>query len=943
MTDNGDFPPINLETGNWPPLSDWTGPASDWWLLRWILWDPYSLRTYADRYVREESERHSLTSDRARAAFLGDVARLILRIWLLLNLIFIILSMWWLSSLTLLCNVIGSGFLCLFVSGSFLLILGRDVRDPAIASIWAFVSGASATILYWSEIAFREGTPELGILLYWVFVATFGLLMGVVINSVLHGMMRRGASLASMIRVKRFCVFFYICGLAIYVIMLENLILHDWISFTISIGPLAIGLLLSLLVSLMGCRRVDDWLWGLGIPQKPSPSEFWRAPRVTTVPPPRVRSNLERWFMDGRRAAVSNINQFWRFTNLRSAMYVLMAAIIDASGDNDTVIQNVSSLERRQYEWRLTDLFPDIVAAEGSWRTRLLRWRARRTGADETPNPYIRYAQDFAIVGDGPQRVKTGGFGSRSSRAAAGFAQMERWRFDEAARIFDTIRDADSAAELAQLARTLQELALADPEEKKFVQVKRRLESPMYPLLPQFPSVQNRGDVWWVIEQLNEGLFYLWLRRRTPSPPSQSELVSAARDRFGVVDDANLLEPDASLLKAIATCWRYELTVSVGNEEVISPPRVSNPYRTDRGRPGDPSYVVRDELRLVQRALDCRPDSTLIVLNGLPGIGVTTLLADLKARSPIARLSLGRLADQADAGENLVWLLMEEIARLTNRSAPACIGSANDWRQALMDCMFDALDILDGQLTIAVDDLDRAEALPRGRTSLEEALAFIATSAQGDIEGLSLVMAGHFTPAEVVGLPWDRFISLRLFDQEESSALLENPIPGRTLFYLAETLAEIQARTGGHPCLVRLMGEGLIDRYNRLEPRDPVFSIRDVNAVSQDPTSQRLSFQNSAQQKRAERMIYRPIMQTVQRMGGFTDALLDEIARYPNSRTDDDLASLMARQYDASAEQVQRTLDDLDKLGLIARGESDSGQEIWRMTIPLFQDYLRSR
>jgi hypothetical protein len=129
------------------------------------------------------------------------------------------------------------------------------------------------------------------------------------------------------------------------------------------------------------------------------------------------------------------------------------------------------------------------------------------------------------------------------------------------------------------------------------------------------------------------------------------------------------------------------------------------------------------------------------------------------------------------------------------------------------------------------------------------------------------------------------------------------------------------------------LGAGLVERYNDSDPRDPVFSVEDVNVVIRN-----FAFQNAA-----EHRVYHPMIEFVQRMGSSAIPLLNEIALYPNTRTDDALASLMARQYDASADQVQRTLEDLDELGLIKHEEARNGLDTWRLTIPLFQDYLRRR
>lgn len=924
-------PPIDLETGNWSPPSRWMGRVRGWVLLKWILWDPYALRAYAGLYIwamRSSSlDGGNSQADprRARLPFLIDVATLIGCVWFVLALFFTLLTMWWLPPDSLFFNALGSATLCAITSAVVLAILGWETDHWVVAAIWGFVMGIGAAALYWVEMGFREAPPELGVMLYFAFVVIFSSLMGVLLNSMLHGMARGRASRTALVLVRGIFLSFYFLGLLFYALILYNWIFRSWVPFTISIWYLLLGLIIGHLVVALSCWRIDDWLWRYQGPWAPTPDGRWTVSRVTTKLTPPVRAKLNQWLEDGGPIAMANIAHLWFYMNMRPAIQDHIWDYLDKRGDNEAVVQAVSSFVNRRFVFGLADLFPEADAPGFSFSALFSKdYWSRKFQTIMSAGSSGLYEQSFITVDCCPEWPWTKRFDSRAARIAAGFKLMDGWEFDQAANAFDGVSDSDSADELAQLVRVL----------KEFFQVEERLARPSYPPLPAPPSVQNRRDVWGSIRQLDEGIFYLWLRRRTQS--SKVELQVAATERFGRSRGADLLEPEATLIRAII--WRYEWSTAVhqaSSEGIINPPPVPNPYYEDSIMPGHPSYVYRDELVLGEDTLRYAPDLPIVVLTGLPGVGVSTLLADLGARLSMVRVSLTQIVDQVDAGENLIRKLMGEIAGQGGRGAPVNF-TADNWRQTSLDYVVDAVASVGGRLTITIDDFEQAASLRLGRSSLAQAIDFIADLAIERVQGVSLVLAGHLTPAEVRGIAAEQVISLRLFDLEESTQLLEGPVFSRTLHYRVEALERIQAQTGGHPLLVRLLGEALVDRYNRSDPRDPVFSVEDVDAVIES-----IEFQSYA-----ERKVYRSMIQIIQRINRWADALLTEIARFsidPNVGMNDELASLMARQYGASAEQVQRTLDDLDELSLIARGELRHGQETWRMTIPLFQGYLRSR
>jgi hypothetical protein len=433
-----------------------------------------------------------------------------------------------------------------------------------------------------------------------------------------------------------------------------------------------------------------------------------------------------------------------------------------------------------------------------------------------------------------------------------------------------------------------------------------------------------------VIQQLDEGLFCLWLHRRVRLSDISPGLIDRARSRFDLVKGADLLEPEARFLQAMVGKWSKEVMTIAGKlDEDFKFPRVSNPYGPTKARSGSPFYAVREERDLVQNILSPSSGSGIVVLTGLPGIGVSTLLADLSERLPMAQTSLTQVVEETDIEGSLFSLLTRAIAQRMNQNPPAIL-SADNRRWAFQRYIFDAVDFLGGQLTIVIDDFELVTSKPHITAPITTTIKFLADLSSGGVGGLSLILAGHLVSHEIGGIVAPYVIPLSLFDYEETEVMFGTPVVDRTFFFPVKTVERIQEQTGGHPYLIRFLRDELVSRYNRLSSREPVFWIDDVDEIIQSPQFQ----------VHVERKVYRAMMRFIPRIGGGADALLNEIAQNPNARTDDDLALFVNMFADG---QVRETLAELAALHFIMRGEPRYGQETWRLTIPLFQDYLRRR
>ena len=923
MAVNGVPPPIDLETGNWSPPSRWMGRVRGWVLLKWILWDPYALRAYAGLYIwamRSSSlDGGNSQADprRARLPFLIDVATLIGCVWFVLALFFTLLTMWWLPPDSLFFNALGSATLCAITSVFILWILGWETPHWDVAPIWAFVIGIGAAVLNWAEVGFYGAPLEWGIVLYFSVVIILGALAGVVLNSALHALVRRDIPWPVLVGIRGALIGVYLVGHAIYFFMLRNQILRDVVPFTIPFWYFPLGLLISSLVLWLSCQRIDDWVWLYGGPQDLPSNGRWIVPRVTTKIPPPTGSNLDQWLDDASGYAIVNIAHLWFYTNMRLDIQSRFRRYLNTRGDNESTIQAISSFVNQSFGFGLADLFPEIALSDFSVRPAGYRSLCSRHFWLAVVGESGPYEQEFVAVDCRSERLRAKRSSPRVINVAKGFMLMERWRFEESADVFDGIPNSASAIELAQLARAL----------GRFSRVDDLLAIPIYPRLETPPAVQNRRDVWEAIDHLDKGVCYLWMRERTQRPRSNVELRNSATEQFILARGAELLEPEASLIKVTILLYEGRAgTHQAPPANIMNPPRISNPYCDESIM--SKHYVPWERAVPGQGIFLCSSAPPIIVVTGLPGGGVSTFLSNLGIDCVAARVSLNQIADQRNAGESLIRKLMQEIAGQVNQVAFVNF-SADDWRQAFLDYVLDVMSSTSKRLVIAIDDYERLEALQLGPVSLGQAIQFVAELSVARSNDLSLILAGHLTPAVMRGIEAHEKIFLPLFNQEQTRQLLEGPIARCTLYYRSDAIERIQALTGGHPTLARLLGAGLVDRYNDSDPRDPVFSAEDVNAVV---------VPGSVFQNEAEYRVYRPMIELVQRMGASAYDLLSRITQSPNMQTAIELTAFVG----TTPNEVGRILADLDRLGLIARGELRNGQETWHITIFLFQEYLRN-
>ena len=148
-------------------------------------------------------------------------------------------------------------------------------------------------------------------------------------------------------------------------------------------------------------------------------------------------------------------------------------------------------------------------------------------------------------------------------------------------------------------------------------------------------------------------------------------------------------------------------------------------------------------------------------------------------------------------------------------------------------------------LIIALDEFEQIEEFIAAGQIHQDYIKFLRGLVQMSSK-VAFVFAGLHTLEEMTEDYFHPFfasiipIHVGFFTPESTRQLLANPTEEFPLDYTPEALDQIYTLTAGQPYLIQLVGFRLVRRYNnqvfeQRHPRDPVFTVEDVEAVINDP------------------------------------------------------------------------------------------------------------
>jgi hypothetical protein len=276
----------------------------------------------------------------------------------------------------------------------------------------------------------------------------------------------------------------------------------------------------------------------------------------------------------------------------------------------------------------------------------------------------------------------------------------------------------------------------------------------------------------------------------------------------------------------------------VSNPYVIGDPVQGNLFvgREDIIRQLEELWVKGDRLPSVALYGHRRMGKTSILLNASNSLG---------AKVQVAYVNLLLVADCSQGVGELLIFITDAIAKIVKIAPPG--------DKDLLDLPYitfrryieQIIGNIEGGLIIALDEFEHIEGLInagkidrdfigflRGMVQMSSKIAF----AFAGLHTLDEMTEDYFHPFFASIIP----IRVGFLSEGATRQVLANPDDDFLLDYKPEALDRIYALTGGQPYLTQLVGFLLVRHYNDQvfemgRPRDPMFTIEDLETVINDP------------------------------------------------------------------------------------------------------------
>ncbi|MBW4680518.1 MAG: hypothetical protein KME19_10415 [Microcoleus vaginatus WJT46-NPBG5] len=318
-----------------------------------------------------------------------------------------------------------------------------------------------------------------------------------------------------------------------------------------------------------------------------------------------------------------------------------------------------------------------------------------------------------------------------------------------------------------------------------------------------------------------------------------------------ILDTGDCLpEAERKLILGIAEVLQ-ELLLKVATEvgEISITEPVRNPYVVGNLVQRRLFFGREDVIRQLEELWVLGNQVQSVVLFGHRRMGKTSILKNvancLGSGIKVAYINLLNLGDISQGVGEVLIAICDEISRTVNLAPPADADLLNLPTRTFERYLKQVEANLTGSLIIALDEFEKIEELIeagkiskdfmdflRGMVQMSPRIAF----AFAGLHTLEEMTADYFQPFFASVIP----IKVGFMERATTGYLLANPDEDFPLDYKLEALDLIYELTAGQPYLVWLIGFGLVRRYNDqvfeiAHPREPVFTVDDVETVINDP------------------------------------------------------------------------------------------------------------
>jgi hypothetical protein len=661
----------------------------------------------------------------------------------------------------------------------------------------------------------------------------------------------------------------------------------------------------------LAIRRPENWLFSLLITMLGSWNQYWLLPHVTPLHQPTLFLRLTSWLRQDWETGIHNANQLlaytFQFTPVICAINRVLADI--PSGQ---VLYGVAQLAEVPYDWKL------------------LRFASEKLSTSTQSN-----VVNLSL--DTPARA-----------AAAGFWHLHEKEPAKAKDAFAVVRSLLYGEEMFTLAQTL--AAFRDAQEPAAIAALQVPASPKEPLL--------RPATWKTITSLRRVVEDVQLVQGSVSRSAKAFALARTQGELTkILNNADTLpQAERSLIIDIAQTWQKALLQVAGEVGEISITKpVTNPYVV--GDPVEGNLFVGREDVLIQLEEFWVIGHQLqsVVLYGHRRMGKTSILLNARhcsgAGVKVAYVNLLRLGDSPQGVGEVLMAISDAISEAVGCTPPADADLVNLPYRTFERYLKHVVETCHGTslqgLIVALDEFEKieelieAEKIPkdfmgylRGLVQMSSKVAF----AFAGLHTLEEMTADYFQPFFASVIP----IHVGFLQPGATRQILANPtnndpslssprgggIEGGEDFpldYTPEALDQIYALTAGQPYLVQLVGFQLVRRYNDYvfeqgRPREPVFTVEDVEAVINDPEF----FKRG-------RYYFDGVWGQAARGASGQEAILRALAPHPQGLSIDALAQATAME----EKTLQEALKTLTRHDVVQQREGH-----WQIIVELFRRWV---
>ncbi|MFN6436649.1 MAG: AAA family ATPase [Nostoc sp. DedSLP01] len=687
------------------------------------------------------------------------------------------------------------------------------------------------------------------------------------------------------------------------------------VAFGVALG-VAFGVAFGVAVG-MALLRPETWLIGSPLNLRIIQNDSWLLPRITPLPLPNLVWRLENWLQNDWEIGLHNINELLAYT-LQFIPVIQALNRVLAKIPSEEIIWNVSRLAADPFDWNIVrfasaslDETLKLRFIKGFFSFPLFLFFPRSWGEGlQTPFNTDTRLDTFAHA------------------AAAGFWHLHEKEPARAIEAFAVVRSLLYGEEMYTLAQTLAAFQNAQkPASIAAIQV------------PTFPQkLLLRPDTWEVLAHLRRVVEDVQFVNRSVSRSARSLALNRALGELTkILNQANTLpQAEQGLIIDIAQTWKESLLQIAGEVGEISITKpVVNPYVV-----GDPVqghlFVGREDIiRQLEELWLMGNQLQSVVLYGHRRMGKTSILLNvanrLGSQIQLAYVNLLRLGDSPQGVGEVLMAICDEISQTVKLPPPADADLLNLPYRTFERYLKQVEAKLEGGLIIALDEFEKIEDLIEAKKIPMDFMGFLRGLVQMSSK-IAFAFAGLHTLEEMTADYFQPFfasvIPIHVGFQERAATRQILANPGNEDFpldYIPEALDEIYALTHGQPYLVQLVGFQLVRRYNDFvfeqgRPRDPVFTIQDVEAVINDPEF----FQRG-------RYYFDGVWGQAARGAEGQQAIVRVLAPHPEGLSLDALAQSTGMN-DADLEKALNTLKRHDVV------EETQGK--WRIMVELFRRWV---